>query len=876
MNLRLGVAIFALAAGPAEASAQRATKLGPSSGDLRPVRRPSGETALREVAGFFVENQGQWQHPAHLVARLGAMTVFVEDRGWRFTLEDRVPGDASPPPTEAVPGGSADGMTTRGVAVRMTFEGARTPKRIPEARLPGHFNYFLGNDPRRWRTGVPGYQSVLLEGVYPGIDVRLREKGGFLEYDIVLQPGADLGKVVIRVEGVSHLDLGPSGDLRLRTGVGEIEQPSPKTWARSPSGEQRPVHCSHVILAGDRFGFEVPDRPTGCGLWIDPGLTYSTFLGAAGDDFATAVALDGSGAATVVGYTNSPGYPTTLGAYDTTYNGGWGLPNGYGDAFVTRLSPSGSSLVYSTFLGGTANDWGLAVAVGASGAAVVAGLTDSLDFPLTTGALDTTFNGGSTDPLGVAGGDGFVTRLSPSGAILDYSTYLGGAASDDFPLAVQVDASGAATVAGFTSSVDFPVTAGGYDTTHDFYEDAFIVRLSSSGTSLLYGTFLGGSAGERANALALDSTGAATITGWTGSPDFPTTPGAFDTVPGFWGSDSVFVTRLSPLGSMLDYSTFIDGSASSEKAYALALDSSGAATVAGETYSTDFPVTPGAFDTTQNGDYDVFVTRLSPSGGSLAFSTYLGGVWRDSARGLGLDASGAPTVVGGTISGNFPTTPGSGSLPLVSQAFVSRLTLSGAGLAYSALLGGAWGDWAVGVQVEPRGDATVVGITGSPDYPTTPGAFDTTLNGPGGFADAFVTKLDGLPTGVSGYGNSTPGCGGPLPIGVISWPQVGEGGFAITCGNAPANSAGLLGVSVAGLTAPLVLIGAEVWIDPAAPVFILLPAGSGALGSTQIAIPLPPDPLLAGTQSFVQFFWLDTCAPGGVSASYALAVTVQP
>ncbi len=773
----------------------------------------------------------------------------------------------------------------RGVAVRMTFAGASTPTLVAEERLPGRHNYFLGNEPTRWRSDVPLYASVRYREVQPGVDVRAREHDRHFEYDLLLAPGADLDPVEIAVEGIERMRV--EGDaLVMETQLGPVRMPAPLSWEEGPSGKKSLIPCRYV-LRGDnvpggvcRFGFEAPGRQPGWALVVDPGLVWSTFLGGgAGGEFVSTLALDAQGAATLAGNTSSSDFPTTPGAFDRTHNGSTPFDD---DAFVTRLSPSGSSLVYSTFLGGPGWDQANAVALDAAGEATVAGDTASTSFPTTAGAFDTSYNGG----VGVNGGDAFVTRLSPTGSSLVYSTFLGGTGRD-VANAIALDAAGAATVAGETESAAFPTTPGAFDASFNGgLNDAFVTRLSPTGSSLVYSTFLGGTGRDTGRALALDTQGATTVAGDTTSTDFPTTLGAFDT--SFNGAFDGFVARVAPTGSSLVYSTLLGGTGG-DTAWALAVDAQGTATVAGATSSTDFPTTSGAFDTSFNGgNYDAFVTRLSPTGSSLVYSTFLGGGGGsgDEARALALDVRGAVTVAGTTASTDFPTTPGAFGTsnnggPYNLDAFVTQLSPTGSNLVYSTFLGGAGVDAGRALTLDAQGAATVAGLTSSADFPTTPGAFDTSFNGSStNDLDAFVTRLDMLPTGVAAFGRSSPGCTGPLAISVTSMPRVGNAGFALTCGNAPPNTSGLLALTGNSFASPVVVLGAEIWVDPTL-VFIQLPATSNNVGASEMNLPIPNGRWLRGTRLFAQFFWAGPtspppCPPQGLSASHALEFTIQP
>lgn len=328
-------------------------------------------------------------------------------------------------------------------------------------------------------------------------------------------------------------------------------------------------------------------------------LLYSTFLGSEFDDEGHALTLDTETNVYLTGATSSPDFPTTLGAYDTAHNG-------HIDAFVTKLNPGGSDLIYSTFLGGQSTDIGYAVAIGTDSSLYVTGETRFGDFPTTPGAYDTTHNS-------VGDGDVFLTKFNASGSDLIYSTFLGGG-EYEVGYAIALDTAGSAYLTGTTRSANFPVTSGAYDTTNGTSgvgTDAFVTRLAPSGNSLLYSTYLGAPFGEAGRDIALDAVGSAIVTGYTTSPDFPTTPGAYDR--SFNGSRDAFVTRFNANGSNLLYSTFLGGSGigGNEDGFGMALDVVGKVYITGYTRASDFPTTSGAYDTSYNGgDRDVFVSKF--------------------------------------------------------------------------------------------------------------------------------------------------------------------------------------------------------------------------------------------------------------------------
>jgi len=438
------------------------------------------------------------------------------------------------------------------------------------------------------------------------------------------------------------------------------------------------------------------------------------------------------------GETESSDFPTTPGAFDRARSGT--------NAFVTKLNAAGSGLVYSTFLGGSSIDYGLAIAVDESGAAYVTGGTGSDDFPTTAGAFGTTLSGMR---------DTFVTKLNGVGNGLVYSTLLGGSDTDN-GYGIAVDGSGAAYVTGGTYSSNFPTTVAALDRTHNGASDVFVTKVNPAGSALVYSTFLGGSSGDFDNRIALDGSGAAYVTGRTGSANFPTTVGAFDTIYN-GGSSDTFVTKLNAAGIGLVYSTFLGGNDTEcFNGCDIVVDESGAAYVTGETSSANYPTIAGAFDTTYGGRGDVFVTKLNAAGNVLIYSTFVGGPQWDSGRSIALDRSGGAYITGLTESSNFPTTPDAfdttrnggicGSYPYTfpcRDIFVTKLNAAGSGLVYSTYLGGSDDDYGYGIVTDRGGAAYITGRTYSSDFPTTMGAFDTTHAGGSGRDkwDVFVAKL---------------------------------------------------------------------------------------------------------------------------------------
>jgi len=397
-------------------------------------------------------------------------------------------------------------------------------------------------------------------------------------------------------------------------------------------------------------------------------------------------------------------------------------------------------LVYSTYLGGSGSDFGLAVDVDSFGNAIVAGWAWSLDFPTTPGTF-MEINSGM--------GDAYVTELNGNGSSLLFSTFLGGSFSDGAN-GVFVDPSGDIYVTGETSSANFPVTAGAFDQFANGYVDVFVAKLNASGDALLYSTYLGGAVGEWGESIAVDSAGDAYVTGFSTSLNFPTTPGAYSTAN--YGGSDIFVTKLDQAGGSLVYSTYLGGSGyegytGSLVENTIVIDSFGNAYVTGFTNSTDFPVTPGAFDITANGNRDGFITRLNVSGGGLDYSTYIGGSDWDYAESVAVDVEGYAYVTGHTYSPEFPVTSRAYDTTLDSgEAFVLKLGRTGDSLVYSTFLGGTSDEDGESIAVDMEGNAYVVGTTYSRDFPVTGGAVQKSC--PGLCTDVFLTKLNAAGSGL--------------------------------------------------------------------------------------------------------------------------------
>ena len=696
------------------------------------------KTRLNEMYGqlplSFEANGGQTDPQVDFISRGSGYTLFLTPREAVLALS----ASSGAPTTGSAKSKNA---ATDTAVLRMKFVGSETkPRATAQDELPGKVNYLIDKDPNLWRTGISTYARVAYQNVYPGVDLVYYGNQRQLEYDFVVRPGTDPNIIALSFEGADELKVDAQGELVLDAGGGEIRQRKPLIY-QEVDGVRHEVAGSYKLKDRNTVGFQLADYDASRPLVIDPVLVYSTFLGGSTDDEGQDIAVDASGNAYVTGSTQQLifpiDFPTTAGAFDTTHNGNH-------DAFVTKLNPAGSALVYSTFLGGSNDEHGRDIAVDTSGSAYVTGITNSPNFPTTVGAFDATLDGVGTF-------DAFVTKLNPAGSALVYSTLLGGVNSESGN-GIGVDTSGSAYVTGSTGSDNFPTTASAFDTTYNGDADTFVTKLNPAGSALVYSTFLGGFDTDVGNAIALDTFGSAYVTGFTGSGNFPTTVGAFDTTQNSIGEFvrfDAFVTKLNLSGSALEYSTFL-GSTGPEIAEGIAVDTSGSAYVTGSTSSPNFPTTVGAFDTTANivVGSDVFVTKFNPSGSALVYSTFLGGTELDQGNDIAVDSTGSAYVTGFTLSANFPTTADAfDTTQSSSEVFVTKLNPAGSALVYSSFLGGDITDLAFGIAVDTFGSAYVTGFTLSHiNFPTTVGAFDTTHQV--GSSDVFVSKIStatGLP-----------------------------------------------------------------------------------------------------------------------------------
>jgi hypothetical protein len=662
--------------------------------------------------------------------------------------------------------------------VRMTFDGANPQAEVVGLdQLPGIVNYFIGDDPSKWRTHIPTYQKVAYTNIYPGIDLVYYGNQGQLEYDLIVAPGADPNLIRLLFDGAETVEVDPAtGDLvltlsepsansALRTEHSAIAASAtlhlhkPVVYQRNEQGEKHLLAGTYVLLASEassprpasealgstetpHVAFQVASYDTSQPLIIDPVLSWATYLGGSSGEAGSGIAVDQAGQAYMTGTTNTPGsgFPGTAGSLIQSTLGG------FNDAFVTKLNTAGTAILYSTYLGGSAFDGGTAIAVDQAGQAYVTGSTDTpgSGFPGTAGSLiQSTYAGGA---------DAFVAKLNAAGTALVYSTYLGGSGNDR-GLEIAVDPAGQAYVTGDTDTPGsgFPGTAGSLiqSTFAGGFDDAFVTKLNAAGTSLVYSTYLGGSGFDAGSGITVDQAGNAYVTGFTDTPGsgFPGTAGSLIQSTYAGGADA-FVAKLNAAGTALLYSTYLGGSGD-DFGSGIAVDQVGQAYVTGSTArpGSGFPGTAGSLIQNTLGMFrDAFVTKLNAAGTALVYSTYLGGSGEDAGTAIAVDQAGQAYVTG--VAGfGFPGTAGS---PIQStfagpgrsgDAFVTKLNAAGTALLYSTYLGGVGFDAGSGIAVDQAGNAYVTGNTDTPGsgFPGTAGSIIQSTNG--GDRDAFVAKI---------------------------------------------------------------------------------------------------------------------------------------
>jgi len=628
--------------------------------------------------------------------------------------------------------GAALGLQSNSKAAKRTLSltlGGANAKAFAKGidELPGHRNYLIGNDPAKWRTDVPTFRAVRYEEIYPGISLTYYGNQRQLEYDFAIAPGSDPEAIRLSFDSSVRPRISTEGDLVLRGPGGEVRQHKPVVY-QEIDGKRKLIDGHFALYARRQVGFEIGSYDQTRPLVIDPTLVYSTYLGGGGDDPGSSIAVDSSGNVYIAGTTSSTNFPL--------HGAVFGVNAGLADVFVTKIDATGVNIIYSTFVGGSGQDRGDGIAIDGNGNAYVVGRVDSssVNFPATPGSFGPNYRGGDFD--------GVVFKLNGQGNGLAYAAFLGGEENDSTE-GVAVDAAGNAYVTGGTKSTGFPTTISAYQATRAGDTDAYVAKINSSGTALLYSTYLGGFGTDRGSGIAIDTNGNAYIAGFASSSDFPTET-AFQN--NFGGSFDAFVakfdTNLSGASSLI-FCSYLGGTGD-DKAYGIAIDSgANNVYVTGQTSSNNFPLLNPA-QPAFGGSFDAFIARISTTGTKI-YASYLGGTGDDRGTGIAVNSAGAAYVTGFTSSTNFPTvTPLQISNGGGFDAFVAKLTPSGSGFLYSTYLGGSANEsnTTTGTSTNPialdsSSDVYITGFTSSTNFPTAMPLQSANA----GSQDAFVVKV---------------------------------------------------------------------------------------------------------------------------------------
>ncbi len=681
----------------------------------------------------FEPNYGQAERTSHFVAHLPALDLTLHKHAFDLSMA---------------------GSISRSGVLTVRFVNASEKTLLTGSDLhASQTNYLLGRDSSRWRTHIPNFGRVTYAGLYPGIDAVFYGTGQRLEHDFVVSPGADYHAIRMRLTGSEGIALQTDGQLRIRLGGGDLFFAQPEVY-QLVGKEKHKLSATFAIVGRNEIAFRVASYDRSKPLVIDPVLIYSTFL-ANYSIGMSAVAADSSGSSYLTGVTNWSSFPVTPGAFDTTCAA---CPNG-NSVFVSKLTPDGTGLVYSTFLGGSGGAASTGIAVDSNGNAIVVGNAVGTGFPL-------------KNPIAYGYSDyavnfGFITSLSADGSSLNYSSILGGAAqagesSGTGVNAIVLDSNGTAYITGSTDSPVFPVTAGAYDqgTPVGAETIVFVTKFLSDG-NLAYSSLIGqifptgGVGGEGpvgVSGIAIDATGGAYITGTAGTT-WPTTSGAYQTqIPGASPYAAPFVTKLAADASSLTYSTFIGAGGQGS---GIAVDANDEAIVVGSVAPSTFPTTSNAYQPSipSGACCPSYLSKVSADGSLLLYSTFFYGnlsfppTASTAIVGVAQDSAGDIWVAGNTSDVQLPlqqpiqSVPGPIESPS-NAGFLSEFDPTGTKLMFSTYLGGPFGGMALAAPViDGQGKLHIAGTANYQMY-TSPGVYLGSVTATQGFAYGFSTTIE--------------------------------------------------------------------------------------------------------------------------------------
>ncbi|QDU67595.1 hypothetical protein [Engelhardtia mirabilis] len=752
---------------------------------------------LARLPGGFVENRGQEPDAVRFHGRQGRLHLWATEAGLTLGLP-------------------AVDQAGRDTALELHFGAGQARSIEGRAPLDGPSHFLRAGEESV--VGAVNFAEVLYRELAPGLDLRLKQTDGAIEYDLELAPGATLDGFSIEIAGASGVHLVAPDELRIETPAGPLIQRIPAAWQVRSDGEREALSGRFVLQGDDRVGFALEGRDPSLAAVLDPVLGFAGYIGGSACDFVQDVALDSLHRSFVVGISQSADFPTSPGVIDTTWLND--------EAFLASFDPSGTNLRFATFLGGSGDDVAHGLDIDLLGERVwIVGETESADFPVTPGAFDI-----------VKGDfeDAFVARVSADGTLLDWATFLGGNNSDR-AVAITVEATGRSYLVGTTSSTDFPVTPGVGQPGPAGGSDAFVAKLSASGASLLVSTYFGGSNADEGTGVVTGFGGELIVAGTTRSDDIPTSVAAVQ--PARAGGDDGFIARLSANGGSLVYGTYLGGSGD-DRIASIATWPAQTIYAVGVTESADFPTTVGALFTSPQGLDDAFVSVISADGSGFVHSTYLGGSGNDAATDVALDPVGTTYVVGTTTSPDLPVTGDAFQSTLAggSDIFHFIVASDGTAIDFGTYYGGAQDDSGHGIDHDDFTGSACFGGHVLDGVPSSPGVWDPSFNG--GSGDGFLVCYSPLPCPTTALSVNL---GSPCSSATLTVPPLVQGSYiTLTITGAPPNASGLLYTSLAG-SPPLLWEGlCDIWINifsanPFAPVF------TDASGNWSLFIGLPND-----------------------------------
>lgn len=718
-------------------------KPAPDAPSTPPQSRSSVLASLSTLPAVFEPNRGQVDSAVRFLARSSGYTLFLTDREAVF----------APP---------------EGTPVRMRLSGARPPKSAEGLEPTGGVsNYFLGNDPAKWRSNIPHYRKVRYRGVTAGVDQVFYVDRGGIEYDLVVAPGTDASQITMEYEGARSLDVDALGDLVLATDTGAVRLRRPTVYQTDRAGNRVPVEASFRLKDAKHASFLISRYDPHRELVIDPVVTYATYLGGSSADTIVGMALDSSGNTYLTGATSSADFPTVNPFQSTIPN------NSAAHVFVTKLNPTGTALAYSTFIGGSSGEAGYAIAIDPPGNAYITGITSSSNFPIQN-ALQPAFQG--------QGAPVFATKLDPTGSRLVYSTFLGNSGTAS---GIAADPSGNAYVVGATLASGFPTKSPLQSAPAGANVSApFISKISPDGSAFIYSTFLSANPDTIAG-VAADVAGNAYLAGVTFI--YNKWPLQAPLQPTIKGYSNAFVSKINPTGSALVYSTYLGGTGS-DTGMAIAIDASGNAYVAGTAQSRDFP-TKNALYPSPFGGGSGFLSEINPSGSALVFSTYAGA----PVNAVAVDPSNNVYIAGSTALPTYPIQNAIQATPAGTSAFVTAFAPGGNSLLYSTFIGGNNRGFAI--AADASGNAYLAGTAYSASLPagSTP-PFQSKIKGS---FSGYVVKLSPTTAVVGTVNAASFAVGAPIALNSIA------SAFGSHLGTQSVSASGALTTTLGGTTVNL-------------------------------------------------------------------------